>query len=687
MSVTVYKALKHRILAGKKIYLNNDWKTIPANAKMWLNGAWHKIGFSGSQNSAVIPTPPEIPDVPAQSLTHENGTEPSTGTIWYITPNGVGNMDGSSWENAAPISMIHVILLSCSSGDSVYLSEGDYTIDRTIVLPASVNLYGGFDAASPVWSTRNGFTKQTVFTGNGTFGWMDGSAAIAGQIVDGFVIKNYNSTITSKGTLRNSIVIGGTADIPIAYNCVFDSANVSASKITYCNIFSGDLTISGSTADHVNVYGTSEAVKTATLTNATVSNSLFYYCSLTAKSASYCDVFYGSRCSISDTANHVNVYGTKSKKVSTSISTAQYCTALNCSAYNYIFRTATNCTAINCTNHIFGDNATNCTAINCSAGYGAIFSYNATNCTALNCTSQECIFGLTNNYIVTNCTAINCICNSIASTTNGASSFIFNCDASNCTAVNCTCNSINNNNYSGTSAISYIFSYNATNCTAVNCACDSRRKTTTSLSSTGAYSIIFYRNSVNCTAVNCTATSDNNSLYNSSDAYSRSFIFYEDSTNCTAVNCAITATASGSNLRVSNAIFNAEQYLLKKNCISWNNSGTEFNDYSYITTCAGSTYNAALKLVLGTNNSIARFTNTGYYPAQGVQDVGDCPSPIDDPTGYATYIASFGDWHPAANSFLIGKGTADSSVTTDLDNVNRPNPPTIGAYEPRPAST
>ena len=144
--------------------------------------------------------------------------------------------------------------------------------------------------------------------------------------------------------------------------------------------------------------------------------------------------------------------------------------------------------------------------------------------------------------------------------------------------------------------------------------------------------------------------------------------------NCASVNCRVYGGGS------RNIFYTA------KNCLSWNNSGTEFADYSNATTCAGSAYNAALALTLGTDNSIARFTNTGYYPAQGVQDVGDCPNPITDPTGYAAYLAAFGDWHPLANSFLIGKGTDDISATTDADGVTRPDPPTIGAYEPVPVS-
>lgn len=127
-----------------------------------------------------------------------------------------------------------------------------------------------------------------------------------------------------------------------------------------------------------------------------------------------------------------------------------------------------------------------------------------------------------------------------------------------------------------------------------------------------------------------------------------------------------------------------------QNCLSFNNNNI-YDSFSPPTnrniTCADWKYTSSYSaLTLGADNSIARFTNTGYYPAQGVQDVGDCPNPISDPTGYAAYLAAFGDWHPLSNSFLVGRGTADSNVTTDADGVTRPDPPTIGAYEPVPTN-
>lgn len=112
--------------------------------------------------------------------------------------------------------------------------------------------------------------------------------------------------------------------------------------------------------------------------------------------------------------------------------------------------------------------------------------------------------------------------------------------------------------------------------------------------------------------------------------------------------------------------------------ILWNSNGTMDG-----ATNAQSAYDSGNKLTLGYDNSIARFVNTGYAPAIGIQDIGECPDPTLDPDGFAEYVASFGDWHPQADSFLVGKGVYNSRYPTDLSGVERPDPPTIGAYEPR----
>lgn len=90
---------------------------------------------------------------------------------------------------------------------------------------------------------------------------------------------------------------------------------------------------------------------------------------------------------------------------------------------------------------------------------------------------------------------------------------------------------------------------------------------------------------------------------------------------------------------------------------------------------------------LGSDNSLTKFSNTGYYPQMGLVDVGYRPSIVDDPQGFTDYVNAFGNWRPLASSVLAGKGYDMSTLTTDLDGVTRPDPPTIGAYEAVPEVT
>ena len=480
MAAYVYANGQYHSLAGNKIVKDGALLDMKAADKIIVNGKAYNLGFG-----AGTPGTPSVPDAPECNITHDNGTEPTTGNVFYITPDGAGSMDGSSWANAASGSMIHVILLSCASGDRVYFAEGDYTADRTLTLPSGVSLFGGFTAENPTWATRDAFAHPTVWTASHTGAWLESKAYISGQLVDGFTLVNYADTVSDAVivTFRNGFVSGGTFTW---------GGTVENSKITVATLdvrMASGCWISGGTVTATNtedciVIGASSTVENALRTD-----------------------FYFGATSVTNSANTVNVYGKEAAPVTV-----------------YLYKPS-----------------------GCKVVYGK----------------------------------------------NGNINYIF-----------------------GGSTI--------TNCTAVNC---------TSTGTSNGY--IFYgsdRTIKNCTAVNCTGTR---------------YIFY----------------VYGSTI---------------KNCLSWNNSGTEFAGTK--TTCAGSVYDADLALVLGTDNSISRFTNTGFAPAQGVQDVGDCPSPIDDQDGYAEWLTAFGDWHPAANSFLLGAGTADSSVTTDADGVTRPDPPSIGAY-------
>ena len=90
------------------------------------------------------------------------------------------------------------------------------------------------------------------------------------------------------------------------------------------------------------------------------------------------------------------------------------------------------------------------------------------------------------------------------------------------------------------------------------------------------------------------------------------------------------------------------------------------------------------KVNLGPTTMNTEFVNKGFTPSTGIQDVGECPDPDENPNGYNEWMSQFGDWHPKEGSLLFNprfKGTYDESITTDLDGNTRNDPPTLGCYE------
>lgn len=63
-------------------------------------------------------------------------------TDYYCSPEGTGEQDGSSWENAFPAADINEVLANLEPGDMVYLTEGKYT--GTKIRPVSgITVIGG----------------------------------------------------------------------------------------------------------------------------------------------------------------------------------------------------------------------------------------------------------------------------------------------------------------------------------------------------------------------------------------------------------------------------------------------------------------------------------------------------------------------------------------------------------------
>lgn len=163
--------------------------------------------------------------------------------ILYVTPNGAGTLDGTSWENAFPGTSLQFAIDTAAINDEVWVAAGTYytttTTDRTISFSMrnGVAIYGGFTGIETSLSQRtltNGLTS--VLSGEiGTAGIADNSYKVIynqqldnSAIIDGFIIESGNDNRTPSnagnglgGGIYNHGYNPGGFCHPIIRNCLF----------------------------------------------------------------------------------------------------------------------------------------------------------------------------------------------------------------------------------------------------------------------------------------------------------------------------------------------------------------------------------------------------------------------------------------------------------------------------------
>ena len=88
---------------------------------------------------------------------------------YFFAPTGLGDEDGTSWENAAGADLLGSTLADAEPGTEFYLMEGNYAPDINTnkwVIPQGVVLKGGYPATMEGTNTTYSFSKggQSVFS-------------------------------------------------------------------------------------------------------------------------------------------------------------------------------------------------------------------------------------------------------------------------------------------------------------------------------------------------------------------------------------------------------------------------------------------------------------------------------------------------------------------------------------------
>jgi hypothetical protein len=182
----------------------------------------------------------------------------------YVTPLGAGAMDGTSWANALPGTMLQLAINASVPGDEVWVAAGVYRpttiVDRTVAFSMrnGVAVYGGFQGTETSVSQRaRGCGQYSVLSGEiGAPGNADNSYHVirnislnATAVLDGFTIQDANNDRAistgeegNGGGIYNGGSGVGNVCSPTIRNCIITNNTARYGAGIFNNAYDGGTT-------------------------------------------------------------------------------------------------------------------------------------------------------------------------------------------------------------------------------------------------------------------------------------------------------------------------------------------------------------------------------------------------------------------------------------------------------------
>ena len=152
---------------------------------------------------------------------------PGTAATWYVTQDGAGNEDGSSWANAGK--NLKDVMEATDAGDEIWVVAGTYSPGSnktdTFLLKKGVKVYGGFAGTETDLDQRNWVDNKTTLHGGGVnYHVVTGEpGADNGARLDGFTVTggSANGSDPDKAAERSGGGMYNNNSSPTVANCTF----------------------------------------------------------------------------------------------------------------------------------------------------------------------------------------------------------------------------------------------------------------------------------------------------------------------------------------------------------------------------------------------------------------------------------------------------------------------------------